>query len=404
MAPTAFDHLIIGAGVAAASAANAIRAADPQASVGIVGREPDAPYYRPHLSKGLWVDPELNLGDGWLLRDPSVTLMTGVEATRLHPQTRTVSLSDANPVTYGSLLLATGASPRTLGDLPPGARTIYLRTVEDYRRLREAAPPGATAVVVGGGYLGAEVSAALTTCGVQVTLLIPGHKVQEKLFPADLATMVTERFRAQGITVRTGAKVVGGSTTPAGVTLHLQGGGKVSADVAVLGLGVTPNISLASAAGVKSDGGIVVNETLATSARGIWAAGDVAHYPDSLLEMRRVEHVDNAEQQGAVAGRNMVAVAAGERPEAYEHSPMFFSDLFDDGYEAVGELDSSYPTVEDFSADLTRGVVYYLRDGHVRGVLLWNVWDQTEAAREVIGETSARSVRSSELKGRIPLG
>ena len=121
-----FDHLIVGAGVAAAAAAKAIRERDPSASIGIVGREPDGPYYRPNLSKSLWFDDSTSLDDGWLLGDDvGAELITGVEATRLHPQSQAVSLSNAEQICYEQLLLATGASPRTLPTLPPGDRVFY---------------------------------------------------------------------------------------------------------------------------------------------------------------------------------------------------------------------------------------------------------------------------------------
>ncbi len=400
-----FDHLIVGAGVAAAAAAKAIRERDPSASIGIVGREPDGPYYRPNLSKSLWFDDSTSLDDGWLLGDDDgIELITGVAATRLHPQTQVVSLSNAEQIGYEQLLLATGASPRTLPTLPPGDRVFYYRTVDDYQRLREVARPGSKAVVVGGGYIGAELAAALASNDVAVTLVIPTRTVQSNLFPPDLAKRVTETFRSRGVTVKAGARVMSGTATDGGVRLLTEAGATLTADYVVFGIGVTPNIKLAECAGLKTDGGIVVDEYLSTSVPGIWAAGDVAHYPDALLEMRRVEHVDNAEHQGARAGRNMVAATRRRTLKPYTYTPIFWSDLFDYGYEAVGEIDSSYATVEDFTPDLSSGVIYYLLDGHVRGVLLWNVWDATDKAKKLIGDTSARSIRASELKGRIPLG
>lgn len=404
--PTAgrYDHLIVGAGVAAASAAKAIRTADPDATIGIIGRDHDAPFYRPNLSKDLWLKDDAHLDDGWLLDHATgAELITGVEVTRIHPQSRSVSLANASRLEYGQLLLATGAQPRTLESLPPGERVFYYRTVDDYRRLRQLAQPDTTAVVVGGGYIGAELAAALASNDVRVTLVVPTRTIQQNLFPPDLARLVTEDFKAHGVTIKAGARVMSGAASPGGVLLNTEAGEELVADMAVLGLGVKPEIRLAECAGLKTDDGIIVDEHLATSVDGIWAAGDVVHYPDALLEMRRVEHVDNAEHQGELAGRNMVAAAHRRKLRPYDYTPIFWSDLFEHGYEAVGEIDSSYATVEDFSDDLTSGVVYYLLDGHVRGVLLWNVWDATDKAKKLIGDTSARSITARELKGRIPL-
>ncbi len=154
-------------------------------------------------------------------------------------------------------------------------------------------------------------------------------------------------------------------------------------------------MDLAESAGLTVAGGIVVDEMLRTSDPDIYAAGDVANFPCRALERRlRFEHEDNAEAMGRTAGRNMAG-----RCDAYRHLPFFYSDLFDFGYEAVGEIDSRMETAEDWLQKFQKGVIYYLADGRVRGVLLWNVWGQVDAARELI--VSRRQHKPGELIGRL---
>jgi NADPH-dependent 2,4-dienoyl-CoA reductase/sulfur reductase-like enzyme len=163
----------------------------------------------------------------------------------------------------------------------------------------------------------------------------------------------------------------------------------------VAGLGIEPNVELAQAASLKVENGIVVDELLRTSHPDIYAAGDVAAFHNPALGKRiRVEHEDNANTMGRLAGRNM----AGQS-EPYNHLPSFYSDMFELGYEAVGELDSRLETFADWKQPNKEGVIYYLQNGRVRGVLLWNVWGQVDAARELIAEPGP--FRAENLKGRL---
>ena len=186
--------------------------------------------------------------------------------------------------------------------------------------------------------------------------------------------------------------------TSEGIGLQLEDGRALEGTGAVVGIGVLPDTALAERAGLTVDDGIIVDASLRTSAEDVYAAGDVASYPDALLGRRRVEHVDNAESMGRVAGRVMAGA-----DETYTHTPFFWSDLFDDGYEAIGELSTRLETVEDFAdEDRSAGVVYYLDDGRVRGVLLWNTWDSVPAAQELIRRTAGEPVGNpGSLRGRI---
>ena len=171
---------------------------------------------------------------------------------------------------------------------------------------------------------------------------------------------------------------------------------QVEVDGIAAGLGIQPDVGLAKAAGLDTADGIVVDEFLRTSRPDVYAAGDVVSFYNPALDRRlRVEHEDNANTTGRIAGRNMAG-----RGEKYDHLPFFYSDLFDLGYEAVGEVDSRLPVLADWKEPHREGVIYYQQEGRVRGVLLWNVWGQVDAARELI--SGKRSFRAEELKQRLP--
>ena len=193
-----------------------------------------------------------------------------------------------------------------------------------------------------------------------------------------------------------GSTVVGLEKKNQGTLVKTRSQGEFLVDVVVAGIGVTPNVELARSAGLEVDNGIVVDEFLRTSDPDIYAAGDVANFFSPALEKRlRVEHEDNANTMGRAAGRAMAGKAS-----PYHHLPFYYSDLFDLGYEAVGELDPRLETVADWKEPNREGVVYYLREARVRGVLLWNVWGQVDAARELI--TAPGPFHATDLKGRLP--
>ena len=298
--------------------------------------------------------------------------------------------------TFDKLLLATGGRPRRLPFDREGDRIIYFRTLDDYRRLRELAGAGRRIAVIGGGFIGSEIAAALTMTGGQAVMLFPEDGIGSRLFPAGLAQALNQFYREKGVEVITGELVSEITTTSGNTVLTTKSGRRIEAGGVVAGLGIQPEDQLASAAGLRTDDGIVVDEFLRTSAPEIYAAGDVAKFPNPALGTRiRVEHEDNANTMGQTAGRNM----AGP-PAPYHHLPFFYSDLFDLGYEAVGDLDSRLTTIEDWKQPHREGVVYYLRDGRVRGVLLWNVWGQVDQARALIAQPGPFS--RQDLIGRLP--
>ncbi|MDT0183525.1 FAD-dependent oxidoreductase [Microbacterium sp. ARD31] len=395
-----YDYVIVGGGVAAASAVKGIRSQDSSGTIAVLGSEPDPPVYRPDLSKTLWLEDDKSLDDsslaGDLEDDDHVDLVLDTTVTELDPDAHAVRLADGGSVGYGKLLLATGAEPRVL-EVAPGPKVVYYRTAADYQRLRAAVDAGSHVVVVGGGYIGSELASALVQNDVRVTLVLDLEDVQEQMFPRALAASLTKAFADRSVTVVHGT-VASGGETDGGVQVTLDDGTKISADAAVIGVGVIPRTGLAEAAGIEVDNGIVVDDHLRTSATDVYAAGDVASYPDALLGRRRVEHVDHAEKSGEAAGRAMAGA-----DEAYDYTPFFWSDILDYGYEAVGEVTSRNDMVEDWKdGQLGTGVVYYLRSGQVRGVLLWNVWDSVDKARELIKETADSPVEDVDsLRGRI---
>ena len=388
------DYLILGAGMAGSAAAKGIRSRDAKGSIVLLGAEPHPPYDRPPLSKDLWTgkkSPEQIWRDIESLR---ATLFPGRHAVALDAQAKTVHDDRGDRFRYGKLLFATGGTPRRIDGLE-GERVVYYRTLDDYHALRDGLREGMRVAVVGSGFIGSEIAAALAMNGARVTLLVDGECIGERVYPRALAAFVTDYFRGKGVDIRARSRVSGGNATDEGVMLALQDGGNVEAEWVVAGLGITPNVQLAQAAGLKVDNGIVVDDRLRASLADVWAAGDVASYPDATLRaQRRVEHEDAALTMGEHAGADMAGADA-----AYTHLPYFYSDLFDLGYEAVGELDARMDTFEDWKEPFREGVVYYLRDGRVRGVLLWNVWDRKDAARELIagGETMTKDA----LRGRL---
>lgn len=377
-----YDYLIIGGGMTADAAAKGIREKDADGTIGILGEEPVAPFPRPALSKKLWTDDDFTEDDAALdtAAETGATLHLDTRVGEIDRASKTVTTSAGDSYGYGTLLLATGGHPRQIPSLPPSDRVIYYRTLEHYHRLRAAVTDHPHVAVIGGGYIGTEIAAALVQDGCSVTLIHPDEVLGSRTFPTVIADEVDAMFRGAGVTVHGGAKVEGGSSSPTGVTLTLDDGTTLMADLAVIGLGIEPAGLLAARAGLDTaeDGGIVVDERLTTADASVLAAGDVAEYPDHILGRRRVEHVDNANEMGAAAGRIM----AGS-DEVYAHTPYFYSELFDAWYEAVGTLDASLETVVVDKPDGGH-VVYYVADGQVVGVLLWKVGDGLDAAREVL--------------------
>jgi NADPH-dependent 2,4-dienoyl-CoA reductase/sulfur reductase-like enzyme len=268
---------------------------------------------------------------------------------------------------------------------------IYFRTYDDYRRLRMLANEKLRFAVLGGGFIGSEIAAALRLAGRDVTMIVPEHGIGARVFPADLSHFLVEYYREQGVNVRTGEGLAGLLQSAGKIVVQTTRGAEIPVDVIVAGLGIRPNVELAEQAGMLIENGIVVDELLRTSAPDVFAAGDVANFSNPSLGTRlRVEHEDNANTMGAAAGRSMAG-----RGTPYTHLPFFYSDLFALGYEAVGELDPRLDIASDWKEPFREGVVYYLKQDRVRGVLLWNTWGQADHARALIGTAERLTALSS---------
>jgi 3-phenylpropionate/trans-cinnamate dioxygenase ferredoxin reductase component len=388
-----YTHLIVGGGMTADAAARGIREVDAHATIGLISAEAQAPYNRPPLSKGLWKGDKLE--SIWRnTSEAGVEFHLGRRVTSIEPALKRVTDDQGTVYTFDKLLLATGGAPRRLSlgveDM------IYFRSFDDYQRLRALAEETRRFAVIGGGFIGSEIAAALRMQGRDVVMLVPEQGLGARVFPEDLSRALVDYFREKGVGMRLGDGLAGLHRSGGHVVVETSAGETFDTDVVVAGLGIEPNVDLARRAGLDVENGIVVDEFLRTKHPDIFAAGDVANFYNPALGTRmRAEHEDNANTMGRQAGRNM----AGERA-AYDHLPFFYSDLFDLGYEAVGDMDARLQTVADWKVPFREGVIYYLRDSRVRGVLLWNVWGQVDAARALIAEPGPFTAQS--LMGRLP--
>jgi NADPH-dependent 2,4-dienoyl-CoA reductase/sulfur reductase-like enzyme len=388
-----YKYLIVGGGMTADAAVHGIREADSDGSMGLISAEENPPYNRPPLSKGLWKGEALEkIWRG--TEKQNVTLHLGRQARSLDPSKKIVTDDQGSVYTFEKLLLATGATPRRL-PFDDGS-IIYFRTLGDYRNLRALTEQGRRAAVIGGGFIGWEIAAALAMNGKEVVMLFPEEGIGALIYPIELARFLNDYYRQKGVNVVPGSMVVGLEKKTEGTLVKTRSHGEFLMDAVVAGIGVTPNVELARSAGLAVDNGIVVDEYLRTSHPDVYTAGDVANFFSPALDKRlRAEHEDNANTMGRAAGMAMAGKAT-----PYHHLPFFYSDLFDLGYEAVGELDPRLETFADWKEPHREGVVYYLRDARVRGVLLWNVWGQIDEARQLIAAPGP--FRDTDLKGYLP--
>lgn len=377
-----YQYLIIGGGLAGDAAVRGIRELDMEGSIGMFSTELNPPYTRPNLSKGLWKGRTLE--KIWRnTQDLDVDLLLGRRVTHLDPLEKCVRDEMGNDYSFDKLLLATGGSPVRLPF--GGDDIIYFRDLQDYQRLRALSDSGEQFLVIGGGFIGSEIAAALTMAGKKVVMVFPEAAIGARVFPTELSSYLNDYYRQKGVEVLTNDSATGLERNGSRFMVRSRSGRVFEVDGVVAGIGIRPNLELAAQAGLQVENGIIVNEHLQTSASDVFAAGDVANFHHSALGKRvRVEHEDNAIQMGRLAGRNMTGAN-----ESYTHVPMFYSDLFELGYEAVGELNSQMETVADWQEPLHKGLIYYLdpSDRRLRGVLLWNVWDQVEHARALLAET-----------------
>ncbi|XP_057677670.1 apoptosis-inducing factor 1, mitochondrial isoform X10 [Corythoichthys intestinalis] len=463
MLPSHVPYLLIGGGTASFAAARSIRARDPGARVLIVTDEPDLPYMRPPLSKELWFSDDPAVTDTlrfkqWNGKERSiyfqpssfyippeelsnaenggVAVLTGKKVVHMDVRGNKVKLDDDTEVSYDKCLIATGGVPRNLQVIDRAEeevkkRTTLFRKIEDFRSLDKVSRNIKSITVIGGGFLGSELACALgrrsQDSGLEVIQMFPERGNMGKVLPEYLSNWTTDKVKKEGVKVISEALVKSVTCKDDQLEIKLKDGRSVKTDHIVAAVGLEPNVDLAKSAGLEVDsdfGGYRVNAELQARSN-IWVAGDAACFYDIRLGRRRVEHHDHAVVSGRLAGENMTGA---NKP--YWHQSMFWSDLGPDvGYEAIGIVDSSLPTVgvfakatakdtpkaateesgtgirsesetEDVASnavassapapavtqkdDFGKGVIFYLRDKVVVGIILWNVFNRMPIARKII--------------------
>ncbi|XP_074770931.1 apoptosis-inducing factor 1, mitochondrial isoform X1 [Athene noctua] len=464
--PSHVPFLLIGGGTAAFAAARSIRARDPGARVLIVSEDPALPYMRPPLSKELWFSDDPNVTESlrfkqWngkersiyfqppsfyvpvrdlpFVENGGVAVLCGKKVVHMDVRGNIVKLSDGTQISYDKCLIATGGSPRNLPAIERAGKDVQqrltlFRKIEDFRSLEKISREVKSITIIGGGFLGSELACALgrrtRTRGLEVIQLFPENGNMGKVLPEYLSNWTTEKVRREGVNVMPNAVVKSVSVCGNRLMIKLKDGRKVETDHIVAAVGLEPNVELAKSAGLEVDsdfGGFRVNAELQARSN-IWVAGDAACFYDIKLGRRRVEHHDHAVVSGRLAGENMTGAA-----KPYWHQSMFWSDLGPNvGYEAIGLVDSSLPTVGVFAKatakdtpksateqsgtgirseseteaeasevhispsfsptpqvpkqgeDYGKGVIFYLRDKVVVGIVLWNIFNRMPIARKII--------------------
>jgi 3-phenylpropionate/trans-cinnamate dioxygenase ferredoxin reductase subunit len=368
-------HVVVGGGLAGAKAVETLRAEGFDGQVTLIGAEAERPYERPPLSKGLLLGTDAP--ESVYVHDPQwyethdVTLRTGTTVTGVDRDARSVRLEGGEEVRYERLLLATGSTPRPLR-VPGGERALLLRTLADSARVSAAVREGTRLVVIGAGWIGLEVAAAARSRGAEVTVVGTGALPLRGVLGDEIATVFADLHRSQGVTLRMSAQVVSADAD----AVHLADGTALPYDVIVAGIGVTPNVDLASGAGLAVDDGVLVDRRLATSDPEIFAAGDIASVEHPLLGHRiRVEHWATALHTGPAAARSMLG-----QDVSYDRLPYFYTDQFDLGMEYTGWVPPGADTSLVVRGDLaTREfIAFWLVNGLVVAGMNVNVWDVTD--------------------------
>ena len=337
------QYIIVGGGLAAASAAEGIREIDPRGAITIIAAERELPYHRPPLSKGFLAGKEpiesVRVHDAAWYRDRKVRVKLGTTAKSVHIGKQSVALENGERLNYDRLLIATGSSARRL--TVPGADAagiLYLRTLADCYALKNSIKPGTNVVIVGGGFVGMEVAATARHLGARVTVLEMGPVVYRGFASPEISAFFQRVLEGQGVVVKTNKQVERFLATNGRLSVvQTKDGEQIPAEIAVVGVGAEPNTGWLATSGFSIDrGALIVNVRLETPGKNVWAAGDITRFPDPVTKQpRRLEHWGNAEAQGKQAGRNM----AGAN-EPFTHQAAYFSDMFDLTINVLGDTDA----------------------------------------------------------------
>jgi 3-phenylpropionate/trans-cinnamate dioxygenase ferredoxin reductase component len=377
--------VIVGAGLAAARAVEALRKDGYEGSITILGDEPERPYLRPPLSKeylrGETDREQVYVHAPTYYSEHRIDLRSGTVVRAIEPSSREVVLEGEERVAFDRLLLATGARPRTLpvpgADLPG---VITLRTLADADAIHAAAIDAERIVVIGAGWIGSEVAASLRMLGRTVVLMAPEVVPLERVLGPEIGGVYRDVHLQHGVDWRPGTTVgrLVGNDRVQGV--ETSAGERIAADLVVIGVGVQPRTELAVAAGIAVGDGIEVSATLETSVPGIFAAGDVASAWHPFYDRRlRSEHWANAKFQGSAAGRSLLGAT-----DPYDRIPYFYSDQYDVGMEYTGHASASDRLVVRGNLADRQFVAFWLADGRVVAGMNVNVWDVAKPIEQLI--------------------
>ncbi|MFL5685804.1 MAG: NAD(P)/FAD-dependent oxidoreductase [Chloroflexota bacterium] len=385
-------HVIVGASLAGASAAAALRKEGFDGRIVLIGEESERPYERPELSKTYLrgeakKDVHVHASDYYT--DNAIELLTGRRVERIDVDRREVRFGKER-IRFDRLLIATGATPRRL-DVPGGRLEGIetLRTMADADRIREQAEEADAIVVIGGGWIGSEVAASLRELGRDVTLILPRQNPLEHVLGSGLGAIYRGAHEEHGVKLITGTTATGFDGRERVTAVRTDDGRTVPADLVVAGVGAAPRVELAAEAGIAIENGILVDERLETSASGIFAAGDVAnamhpHYGRRL----RIEHWDNAKRQGRTAAANMLG-----RAKPYERIPYFYSDQYDIGMEYTGLASPEDQVVFRGDPASREFIAFWVRDRRVVAGMNVNVWDVASEIERLVASRAEVDVR-----------
>ncbi|WP_201026311.1 NAD(P)/FAD-dependent oxidoreductase [Paramesorhizobium deserti] len=373
--------VIIGAGECGARAAFALREQGYDGPVTLVGAERHLPYERPPLSKETMLadNPQAKtIADHVRLAAHDIDFIAETAVTAIDRDARSVQLGNGPSLPYERLLLATGAVPRRLSFVH-GPRMAYLRTFDDALAIRRHLGPGRPIAIIGGGFIGLELAASARRLGAEVILIEAQPRILMRGVPEEIASVIDARHRAEGVELVTGDGIADMADDDASVTIRLASGRRVDADLAIIGIGAMPVTDLAQAAGLVIDNGIAVNEHLRTSDPHIFAAGDCCSFPLALYGGRRVrlEAWRNAQEQGALAARNMLGLA----DEPYGAVPWFWSDQYDLGLQIAGLCDEGKRVVRRDVGDAAFILFHLSEDGRL--VAASGIGPGTAVARDI---------------------
>ncbi len=388
---SARNLVVVGAGQASAVATRTLRRRGFDGHITIVGDEPERPYQRPPLSKeyltradesGLYLLPE-DWTDG-----QDVEVRTGVLATKISAADGAVLLEDGTSIAADQVLLATGGSARRLPDTD-GDRILYLRTKADAFALRQQLSPGVRVIIIGAGFVGAEVASSARELGAEVTLLEAASVPLSRVLGGQLGAACARMHGSAGVDLKVNVLVESVEQHGEEVVVATSAG-KLVADVVVVGIGIIPNDAIARASGIKVDNGIVVDEYCRTSMDNVYAAGDVANHYHPLFDTRmRVEHFDNANKQAAAAASNMIG-----RETVFDDPHWFWSDQYGANLQYVGHADPSDELVIRGSVDEPEWSAFFMRGDTVRATFAVDRAEDIMVARELI---SARATITADV-------